>query len=83
MHNLRSAENSAQFHAEHEARVGADPLPWTGSLCEQPESPRCWKTKPETEPDTIQTCVSMIIGLLVVPLKIVVDLAYMVAEASL
>lgn len=47
MRNLQSAGSSAQFRDERGARAGAALPPWTGSLCERPESPRCWRTKPE------------------------------------
>lgn len=47
--NLRSVRSSGRFHGAREARAGAALPPWTGSLCERPESPRCWRTKPERE----------------------------------
>lgn len=47
--NLQSAGSSGRFHDEHEAQAGAALPPWTGSLCERPESPQCWRTKPERE----------------------------------
>lgn len=43
---LQSARSSAQFHGEHEVLAGAALPPWTGSLCEQQGSPRCWRIKP-------------------------------------
>lgn len=48
-HDSQSAGSSAPFHDGHEAQAGAALPPWTGSPCEQPESPRCWRIKPETE----------------------------------
>lgn len=50
--NLRSVRSSGRFHGERVARAGAAPPPWTGSLCERPESPRCWRIKPEREKET-------------------------------
>lgn len=47
--NLQNVRSSGRFHGEREARAGAALPPWTGSLCERPESPRCWRTKPERE----------------------------------
>lgn len=50
--NLQSAGSSARFHGERGARAGAGRRPWTGSLCEQPGPPQCWRTRPEPKRDT-------------------------------
>lgn len=44
--SLQSARSSARFRGEGEGQAAAAPPPWTGSLCEEQESPRCWKIKP-------------------------------------
>lgn len=46
---LQSARSSARFHGEHGGQAGAALQPWTESLCERPESPRCWRIKTERE----------------------------------
>lgn len=38
---VQSARSSDRFHGEREGRAAGGPPPWTGSLCEQPESPQC------------------------------------------
>lgn len=46
---VQSARSSDRFHGEREAQAAAAPPPWTGSLCERPGSPRCWRIRPEEE----------------------------------
>lgn len=49
MCSLQSARSSARFHGEREGQAAAALPPWTGSLCERPESPQCWRIKPKKE----------------------------------
>lgn len=58
--NLQSAGSNGRFHGERGGRAGADCPPWTGSLCEPPGSPQCWRTKPEREQDTCALVTSLL-----------------------
>ena len=49
MLHLQSARSSDRFHGEHGGQAGVAPPPSTGSLCERPASPQCWRIKPERE----------------------------------